>query len=80
MSYPVSIGDPLLSETHTINPNPSLTTLNARQLYNIYFPYTATQMGSFRQETNNKRHWPSPDNGTSPWMGLNNSMYVLPRR
>ena len=78
MSYPNSIHVQLLNDTYNVNPKPVHTTFNARQLYNIYFQHTAITMGSYSQETNNKRYWPSPDNGMSLVMGLNNSVYPHP--
>ena len=75
ISYPNSINTPYLFDIFNVNSSPNLTLYNSQQLYQIYYPYTATEMSSYKQVTNNKKYWPSPYNGTSIPMEINNSLY-----
>lgn len=73
-NYPHSIHQPLLPHYNS-HPNATHSILNSEQIYHHYFPLRNTPMASYKQETNNRRYWETPDNGTSPWMGINQSIY-----
>jgi hypothetical protein len=55
ISYPNSINTPYLFDFN-VNSFPNLTLYNSHQLYKIYYPYTATEMSSYKQVTNNKKY------------------------
>lgn len=59
-AYPVSDDKPLLYDDYNIKTNTNVTKNNN---YNIWKSYPVNQ-SSYKQQTNNKRYWNTPDNGT----------------
>jgi hypothetical protein len=59
-AYPVSDDKPILYGDYNVKQNTGVTKNNN---YNIWKDYPVYQ-SSYKQQTNNKRYWSTPDNGT----------------
>lgn len=57
--YPVSVNEPLLYGDYNVKSNTNVTKNNNYNIWKDYPVYTS----SYKQETNNKRYWSTPDNG-----------------
>jgi len=58
--YPISDDKPLLYGDYNIKQNTNVTKNNNYNIWKEYPVYPS----SYKQETNNKRYWSTPDNGT----------------
>lgn len=57
--YPISVNEPLLYGDYNVKSNTNVTKNNNYNIWKDYPVYTS----SYKQETNNKRYWSTPDNG-----------------
>ena len=69
--YPDSNLKGLLNQ-YTMKPSPQLSTMNYGDQYHLY---TISPPSSYKQETNNKKNWSSPCNGTMAPASFCNSLY-----
>ena len=58
--FPISVTQPLLYEDYEVKKNTNVTKNNESTVWKEYPVYPS----SYKQETNNKQHWTSPDDGT----------------
>jgi len=58
--YPLSDDKPLLNGDYNVKQNTGVTKNNNYNIWKNYPVYPS----SYKQETNNKRYWSTPDNGT----------------
>jgi hypothetical protein len=58
--FPISDTQPLLYGDYTVKKNTNVTKNNDYNIWKQYPVYPS----SYKQETNNKRYWTTPDNGT----------------
>jgi hypothetical protein len=58
--FPISVTQPLLYEDYEVKKNTNVTKNNESTVWREYPVYPS----SYKQETNNKEYWTSPDDGT----------------
>ena len=58
--FPISVTQPLLYEDYEVKKNTNVTKNNESTVWKEYPIYPS----SYKQETNNKEYWTSPDDGT----------------
>ena len=72
--YPKSVTYPILKDSFPLKTPPSLSTADADVMY---ARYPSDCGGSYKQQTNNRRYWPWPNNGSCTPGSFCGSMYEM---